>query len=554
MPDSPPGSSARSAPGGSALRVHPGARLETPLCRLAQEVAALAGWRRYGLAFVLGALLAGALPPIDMTPLIFIAFPGLLWLNEDSASVWTSARLGYVFGFGFFVAGLYWIAAALFVDIGSFWWALPFAVLGVPALLAFFPGAALLVTAAIGSRLRLSANARICLFAVAWAAAEWGRGHALTGLPWNLVGYAWSGGFPGSLLVLQSVAWVGIYGLSFLTVLAAALPALLGTPSLVPLPVWRRMAPALAALLLILLPAAAGAVRLQLFPTVSTATWLRLVQPSIPQTLKWDPSAAEANFHRLIELSASPSDHPIAAVLWPEAAATFLIERDAARRLAIAAVAPKDGYVITGALRANPPPGPVRQVWNSIEAVDHEGAIRARYDKAHLVPFGEYIPFGDFLPIRQLSVGAIDLSAGPGPQTITLPGLSGFAPLVCYEVIFPAAVVDPQSRPEWLLNVTNDAWYGRSSGPFQHFAIARTRAIEEGLPLVRVANNGISGVVDAAGRVLARTGLDAVTYADIALPEAGPPTLYGRAGDWLFLVLLIIGLASVVIRRRRSAD
>ena len=241
-------------------------------------------------------------------------------------------------------------------------------------------------------------------------------------------------------------------------------------------------------------------------------------------------------------------------MLWPEAAATFLIERDAARRLAIAAVAPKDGYVITGALRANPPPGPVRQVWNSIEAVDHEGAIRARYDKAHLVPFGEYIPFGDFLPIRQLSVGAIDLSAGPGPQTITLPGLSGFAPLVCYEVIFPAAVVDPQSRPEWLLNVTNDAWYGRSSGPFQHFAIARTRAIEEGLPLVRVANNGISGVVDAAGRVLARTGLDAVTYADIALPEAGPPTLYGRAGDWLFLVLLIIGLASVVIRRRRSAD
>src|SRR5437762_1084178 len=385
VPDSPPGSSARSAPGGSALRVHPGARLETPLCRLAQEVAGLAGWRRYGLAFVLGALLAGALPPIDMTPLIFIAFPGLLWLNEDSASVWTSARLGYVFGFGFFVAGLYWIAAELFVDIDSFWWALPFAVLGVPALL--------------------------------------------------------------------------------------------GTPSLVPLPVWRRMAPALAALLLILLPAAAGAVRLQLFPTVSTATWLRLVQPSIPQTLKWDPSAAEANFHRLIELSASPSDHPIAAVLWPEAAATFLIERDAARRLAIAAVAPKDGYVITGALRANPPPGPVTQVWNSIEAVDHESAIRARYDKAHLVPFGEYIPFGDFLPVRQISVGAIDLSPGPGPQTIVLPGLPGFAPLVCYEAIFPGAVVGLQARPGWILNVTNDAWYGRSSGPFQHFAIARTRAI-----------------------------------------------------------------------------
>jgi apolipoprotein N-acyltransferase len=162
------------------------------------------------------------------------------------------------------------------------------------------------------------------------------------------------------------------------------------------------------------------------------------------------------------------------------------------------------------------------------------------------------VPFADFLPIRKLSVGAIDLSAGPGPQTIALPGLPGFAPLVCYEAIFPGAVVDSRSRPAWILNVTNDAWYGRSSGPFQHFAIARTRAIEEGLPLVRVANNGISGVVDAAGRVLARTGLDAIGYADVALPEAGPPTLYDRAGDWLFLILLIAGIAPVLIRRRPS--
>jgi apolipoprotein N-acyltransferase len=543
-----------SSTGSSALRVPPGARIETPLCRLAQELAALAGWRRYGLAFLLGALFAGALPPIDMTPLILVALPGLLWLDEGSRGLWASARLGYVFGLGFFVAGMYWVAAALFVDIGSFWWALPFALLGLPALLAFWPAAALLITTIGSSRLRLSADARICLFAVAWAAAEWGRGHAFTGLPWNLVGYAWSGGFPGALLVLQSAAWVGIYGLSFLTVLAASLPVLLGTPSLLPLSPLRRMAPALAVAALILLPASAGAVRLSLLPTVSTATWLRLVQPSIPQTLKWDPGAAEANFRRLVELSTSPADHPLAAVLWPEAAATFLIERDAVHRSAIAAIAPTDGYVITGALRANPPPGQVTQVWNSIEAIDRAGAIRARYDKAHLVPFGEYIPFGDFLPIRNLSVGSMDLSAGPGPQTISLPGLPGFAPLVCYEAIFPGAIVDEQHRPAWMLNVTNDAWYGRSSGPFQHFAIARTRAIEEGLPLVRVANNGISGVVDAVGRVLARTSLDAVTYADVALPEAGPRTLYSRLGDWLFLGLLIAGLSPVFWRRGRAQN
>jgi apolipoprotein N-acyltransferase len=538
------------SPDGAALRVQPGTRIATPLCRLAQEVAAFTGWRRYGLAFLLGVLLAGALPPVDVTPLIFVAFPGLLWLDEGSRGIWASARLGYVFGLGFFLAGMYWVAAALFVDIGSFWWALPFAALGLPALLAFWPAAALLVTAVGSSRLRLSPNARICLFVVAWSAAEWGRGQAFTGLPWNLVGYAWSGAFPGALLFLQSAAWVGIYGVSFLTVLAASLLALFGTPSLLPLPALRRAAPAFAAAALILVPAAAGAVRLNLLPTVSTATWLRLVQPSIPQSLKWDPAAAEANFHRLIELSASPAEHPLAAVLWPEAAATFLIERDAAHRDAIAAVAPKDGYVITGALRANPPPGPVTQVWNSIEAVDRSGTIRARYDKAHLVPFGEYVPLRELLPLPKITAGAIDLSAGPGAQTIALPGLPGVAPLVCYEAIFPGAAIDPEQRPAWILNVTNDAWYGRSSGPFQHFAIARTRAVEEGLPLVRVANNGISGVVDAAGRVLARTGLDAVTYADVALPEAGPPTLYSRAGDWLFLLLLLAGLVPVLVRWR----
>ena len=537
----------------SAFRVQPGARLETPLCRLAQEVAALAGWRRYGLAFVLGALLAGALPPIDVMPLIFVAFAGLLWLDEGSAGHCASARLGYVFGLGFFVAGLYWVAAALFVDITSFWWALPFAVLGLPAFLAVWPAAALLATALGAARLSLSPLARVCLFAVAWSIAEWIRGHFLTGLPWNLVGYVWSGGFPGSLPVLQSVSWVGIYGLSFVTVPAASLPALLGTPSLRPLSALRRQAPLLGALIILVVLAGSGAARLAFSPPRSTDIWLRLVQPSIPETLKWDPAAAETNFQRLIELSSSRADHPLAAVLWPEAAASFLIERDAARRAAIAAVAPKDGYVITGALRANPPPAPPAQIWNSIEAVDHDGAIRASYDKAHLVPFGEYVPLRDVLPLKKITPGMIDLSAGPGPRTIALPGLPSFAPLVCYEAIFPGAVIDPVTRPNWILNVTNDAWYGRSSGPFQHFAIARTRAIEEGLPLVRVANNGISGVVDPVGRIVARTGLDAIGYADIALPEEGPRTLYSRAGDWAFLALLIAGLIPVLSRLRRPA-
>ena len=529
-------------PESSALRAHPGARTETPLCRLAQEIALLTGWRRRGLAVLLGALLAGALPPFDLSPLIFLAFPGLLWLDDGSASPWASARLGYLFGLGFFVAGMYWIAAALFVDIASFWWALPFAVLGVPAVLALFPAAALGATGFAARRRNLPAGARILMFAVAWGAAEWLRGHIFSGLPWNLVGYAWAGAFPGALAMLQSVAWVGIYGLSFVSVLAAALPALLGAASLTPLPPLRRAAPALGAALLILVPAAAGAIRLRLLPPEATATWLRLVQPSVPETLKWDPAAAETNFHRLIELSGAPAKQPLAAVLWPEAATPFFLGRDAQHRAAIAAVAPPGGYVLTGALRATPPAVRPIQIWNSVEAIDPLGAIRARYDKAHLVPFGEYMPLDSVLPLKKITPGSIDLSAGPGPRTIALPRLPALSPIVCYEAIFPGAVVDEAQRPAWILNVTNDAWYGRSSGPYQHFAIARTRAVEEGLPLVRVANNGISGVVDPVGRIVARTGLDDVTYADVALPAAAPPTLYGAVGDWLFLAMLLLGL------------
>jgi apolipoprotein N-acyltransferase len=538
-------------PEGSLLRAPPGARTATPLCRLAQELAALAGWRRAGAAFLLGALLAAGLPPVDLTPVIFVSFPGLLWLDDGSRGAWASARLGYVFGFGFFVAGLYWIAAALFVDIGRFWWALPFAVIGVPAMLALFTGAALGLTGELVRRVNLSPAARICLFAVAWSAAEWARGHWFTGFPWNLVGYVWSGAFPGAIATLQTTAWIGIYGLSFLTVLAAALPALLGTASLAPLPAARRVAPGIAAALLVLVPMAAGAIRLERLPMRMTGLWLRLVQPSQAEIWKWDPRVAAAQFRRLIDLSKAPSRHKLAVILWPEGAAPYFLGRDPQHRAEIAAVAPKGGYIITGALRATPPAVRPVRIWNSIEGIDGSGALRARYDKVHLVPFGEYVPFHDLLPVAKITPGAVDLSAGPARRTIALPGLPSFSPIICYEAIFPGAVVDEAVRPQWLLNVTNDAWYGRSSGPYQHFAIARTRAIEEGMPLVRVANNGISGVVGPAGRVVARTALDDITYADIPLPAALGPTLYAKTGDAIFFAMLALGLVPAALRRDR---
>jgi apolipoprotein N-acyltransferase len=540
-------------PDASALRVRPGSRVETPLCRLADRLAAMSGWRRYGLAFLLGICATAALPPVDLTPLVVVAFTGLLWLDEGSVDPWTSFRLGYAFGFGFFISGLYWIAAALFVDVARFWWLVPVAAAGLPAAFALYVAAALSATNLAVTHLRLSGTARIFAFAVAWTAAEWIRGHAFTGLPWNLIGYAWSGGFPGAILMLQSVAWIGIYGLSFVTVLAASLPALLGTTSLIPLSSARRLAPAVAAVLLIAVPSLLGAIRLAAEPTQETGYLLRIVQPSIPQTMKWDPAAAQRNFRLLLDLSGAPAARKLAAVVWPEAATPFLLGRDAVHRREIAAVASDRGYVITGAVRANPPPSPVTQVWNSVEAVDGNGDIVGRYDKAHLVPFGEYMPLRGLLPLplQKITPGSLDYSAGPGPKTIELPGLPPFAPLICYEVIFPGAIVDEQHRPAWMLNVTNDAWYGRSSGPYQHFAIARTRAVEEGLPLVRVANNGISGIIDGEGRVVARIDLNTVGYADLPLPAAGgsaPP--YARAGDWTLAALLCLGLLPVAFRMR----
>jgi apolipoprotein N-acyltransferase len=537
-------------PEASVFRIRPGTRVETPLCRLSHLVAAMSGWRRYGLAFLFGICATATLPPVDLTPLLLIAFPGLLWLDEGSAGPWASFRLGYAFGFGFFISGLYWIAAALFVDIARYWWLVPIAAAGLPAAFALYVGLAMLATNLAVGFLRLPGAARIFAFAIAWTLAEWIRGHAFTGLPWNLIGYAWSGGFPGAILMLQSVAWLGIYGLSFLTVLAASLPALLGTPSLAPISPGRRLAPAITAGLLILVPGMAGAIRLETMPSPSTGIWLRIVQPSIPQSLKWDPVAAERNLRLLLDLSRGPAAHPIAAVVWPEAATPFLLERDAPHRREMGAVASGRNYLITGALRANPPPGPVAHIWNSIEVLNGNGDIVARYDKAHLVPFGEYVPFRDILPLTKITAGNIDISAGPGPQTIELPGLPSFAPLVCYEVIFPGAVVDEHDRPAWILNVTNDAWYGQSSGPYQHFAIARTRAVEEGIPLIRVANNGVSGVVDPAGRVLARVDLNTVGFADLPLPAADKITFYARGGDWILLALLFLGALPVAFRSR----
>jgi apolipoprotein N-acyltransferase len=511
-----------------------------PLQRSALWLASLTGWHRHLAALLLGMIAAASLPPVDMTPVLLISFPGLVWLTDGNTGYRSAFAIGWSFGFGFLLAGLYWIAAALFVDIAQFWWLVPVAVAGIPAGLAIFTGTATLVSHVLCRALRLGATGRVLALVICWCGAEWLRGHILTGFPWNLIGYAWSGAFPGAIAMLQFASLAGIYGLSLLTVLVACLPARLGDFS------GRRSPALLAAVLLIALPAGWGAYRLAHgHPGDVPNVTLRLVQPSIPQTMKQDPAALLGNFRRLFALSTSPATDTPTAIIWPEDAAPPFLDRDGGARQALAQAAPQNGYIITGSTRTDPAPEPPTHVWNSMIAVDHDGAIRASYDKFHLVPFGEYVPLRGFLPMQKITPGAIDFSAGPGPRTITLPGLPPFSPLICYEAIFPNAVVDPAHRPDWLLNITDDAWYGFTSGPFQHLAIARLRAIEEGLPLARVGDNGVSAMFDPYGRVTARLALDDVGVLDVKLPEPLPPTLYSRMGDIPFFTGMLLIMAAL---------
>jgi apolipoprotein N-acyltransferase len=368
------------------------------------------------------------------------------------------------------------------------------------------------------------------------------RGNLFTGFPWNLTGTAWT----DLETMMQPAALIGLYGLSMLTVLVAAIPASLAGTAHGP----RRWAPAALAAVLLAVWWAAGMMRL-LGAAADTVpeVRLRLVQPDIPQSLKWDPALRERHVIHTMQLTRQPGHERVTHIVWPEAAVPFPLSTDATLRQAIATVVPPGGLLLTGAPRIAGE-GRSFQVWNSLYAIDGSGAMAGVFDKFHLVPLGEYVPLRGIIPLEKITHGMGDFTAGPGPRTLPLPGLPPVSPLICYEVIFPGEVVESGRRPGWLLNVTNDAWFGISSGPYQHLATARVRAVEEGLPLVRAANNGISAVVDPYGRVTARLGLGAMGVVDASLPRALEPTLFARAGNLATagLGLLLLALAAAVRR------
>ena len=500
--------------------------------RVAAHLQSITGWRRWVLTFLLGALAAAAQPPVHILPVLLVSFPGLVWLLDGAERRRTAFALGWLFGAGYFAAGLYWVSNALLVDAARFAWLIPFTVLGLSFGLSLFIGVATLVARTIWA----PGPGRIFALAGAWTLMEWARGLVLTGFPWNPLGNVWVIWEP----LLQAAAWGGVYGLSAVTVFAAASFAMLSAGGR------RALYVPVSGLAILAVLSMAGFLRLS---DASSGTvpgvMLRIVQPNIAQRDKWQPDRRARNYAKHIEMSAMPAGaDAITHVIWPETAAPFSVPTDTVRRRLMKRAIPAGGLLITGTPRFERSGGRVSGAWNSIAVVDDRTRVVEVYDKHHLVPFGEYVPFRDILPVEKVTAGSLDFTAGPGLRTLHLPGLPAVSPLICYEAIFPGAVARGGDRPAWLLNVTNDAWFGNSAGPRQHFASARLRAVEEGLPLVRAANTGISGIVDPYGRVLQRLGVGQPGVLDSRLPSAAPvPTLFSTYGNMLPLGCTIILLA-----------
>lgn len=529
------------------------------LTRLAHSVVLAFGWRRAGIAFAAGALSVLTLSPFDAWPVGFIAFPLLVWLIDGSAAgrfggVFTAAVAGWFFGFGYFLAGLYWIGHAFLVDAKTFGWLLPVAVTALPAGLALF----FALGCGLARLIWLRGPLRILSLALALTATEWLRGHVLTGFPWNSIGYA----LTGPLVLAQSAALFGIWGLTFIAVAAFASPAALTDEKADTRRPWLPLAASLAVLAML---AAHGAGRLSRTPTQFTDNVrLRIMQPNLPQDEKFNYANKQQVMQRYLALSdrsTGPQNtgmRDVTHLIWPESAFPFFLTREADALAQIAALLPKGSVLITGAARyADPAPGERRaRAYNSVYVIGHDGSILSVYDKVHLVPFGEYLPFQSLLEkagLMQLTKVQGGFLSGDRHRTYAVPGAPRVLPLICYEVIFPRQIVPAGERPAWLLNVTNDAWFGISSGPHQHFQQARVRAIEEGLPLVRAANNGISAVVDPLGRIVRSLPLGTEGVLDAPLPRPIPPPFYARTGDsisGLAMAALLIFLLRRRARRR----
>lgn len=461
--------------------------------------------------------------------------------------------LGWLAGLGYFGVSTWWIAEPFLVDARLYGWMAPFAVVLMGGGLALLWGVAALVYRALSPK----GIGKVLVFAGVFASAEWLRGHLLTGFPWNLPGESWRAGGAMS----QSAAWAGAYGLTWITLALAATPALL----MLPLSRRSRVGALLVAGLVMIGLYAGGGGRLaasrQQHAAVD-APMIRIVQANIDQKRKWKPENLQLIFDTYLALSTGPTPISPDVIIWPEGALPAVID---------ALLAPGSPYAVRlrdaiqptqtllmGANRVEADSAGKARYFNTLVALRRDGSglrVVGIYDKHRLVPFGEFLPLGDLagrIGLRSLVHMEEDFTPGPRPRTLHLPGLPPLQPLICYEALFPGlSLATPDDRAAWILNISNDAWFGATSGPLQHLNIASYRAIEQGLPIIRATPTGVSAVIDAQGRIVPgrRLGLGAFGVIDARLPPPTEPTPYSLLGDWLFGGMLVLSIGAWIAGR-----
>ena len=488
------------------------------------------------VAALIGAAGAAGLAPIGAWPVTLLALALLPALFIACTTPLAAALTGWAFAAGWFAHALLWIVEPFLVEPERYGWMAPFALIFMAGGLALFWGLA----AYAAHRMARGAAGRIAALIVTLSLAEYGRAYLFTGFPWAAPVQVWI-----ATPAAQLLAWIGPHGLALATLIVALPPGLALARG--------RGACALA---LACLPAAIFAAAALVVSAgrgaqpETTGAIVRLVQPNAPQHQKWDPAHIPVFFRRQLEFTAAGPRPDL--IVWPESAVSVPLN-DAEPTLARIAAAARGAEVVLGIQRYEG-----WRIYNSLIRLDGTGAVAGVYDKHHLVPFGEYIPFGDLAARFGLHGFAAQegrgYSAGPGPRLLDLGPLGDALPLICYEAVFPQDVIGAPTRPRLLLQVTNDAWFGTHSGPFQHLAQARMRAIEQGVPLVRAANTGVSALIGPRGALIRSIPLGQAGYADAALPAPLPPTLYARMGDGpVFLLLLLAAIAFPVVQRRKGS-
>lgn len=526
------------------------------------ETAMLAhGWRRFLLVLVAGAVAGLSIAPLFVLPALFVAMPIWVWCLDgaERRKGWRrlfgpAFTIGFGFGIGYFTVSFHWLGAAFFVDGGVMLVLMPFAIVALAAMIAVFWGLA----SAIAHLFWTQGAWRVVTLATFFTVAEWARGHVLTGFPFDLLGYA----LTPTDEMMQSASLIGIYGLTFVAALIALTPALIWPADQRPLA--RRLVPFFLSLVVIAGQLGYGHVRLaDTVITPRTDVKLRLVQPLIYEHADWsrvDPAAVIDKLLTLTETQTSPTDKGVAGVtqvVWPESSLPFFLPQYPEALARIARMLPDGVVLLAGAPRQDfTPGGPTATTppYNSLLAINSDGEVFDSYDKSHLVPFGEFLPFQEFfakLGIKQFVPGADGWQPGDARRRLlTLPGSPAFLALICYEVLFSGDLGDT-AQAQYILNITNDAWFDQSIGPAQHAQHARVRAVEEGMSLVRAANSGITMLVNPLGRVTAQLPVQQMNVLDVVPDQRLPETLFARVRYWPLLVALLLALGGTLLAWRR---